>query len=268
MELESLCHDANCFVTLTYSDENLPRDPETHTEPCLCKKDVQDYIKRLRHDTPAFRYYVTGEYGDHTLRPHYHLCFFGLGPETYNSIIGKWTIDNTPIGHVHIGEFNRTTANYTVGYTVKKMTSKYDSRLKGRTPEFGGSSLRPGLGAPAMEVIINTLYENNHAYQELLTTQDVPSLIKVGNRTIFLDRYLRNKIREGIGMPENWNQDAKQALSDQTDHPLSAMQRDANFTKKTTELYTTKKEIYQKLTIQNIRKIKKKIQITQSGKTL
>lgn len=60
------------FVTLTYADENLP--PGAH----VCKKDVQKFMKRLRHDLAIpTRYFMVSEYGPlGTRRPHYHFAFF------------------------------------------------------------------------------------------------------------------------------------------------------------------------------------------------
>lgn len=75
--------DKSVFVTLTYSDENLPKNNS------LRKKDLQDFLKRLRkYSNAKIKYYGCGEYGDnkkhidygHGLgRPHYHIIIFGLG---------------------------------------------------------------------------------------------------------------------------------------------------------------------------------------------
>lgn len=65
------------FVTLTYNDENKP----TYG---LDKKDVQDFLKRLRINIvrsgvmPQFKYFAVGEYGSKTHRPHYHLIFWNF----------------------------------------------------------------------------------------------------------------------------------------------------------------------------------------------
>ena len=63
------------FVTLTYSDLFLPKNYS------LSKRDLQLFLKRLRKyfdynfgkNLFHFKYYACGEYGDKTLRPHYHL---------------------------------------------------------------------------------------------------------------------------------------------------------------------------------------------------
>ena len=76
----------NCFVTLTFSDDNLPKDGS------LQKSDLQKFFKRLRRylesddcrvDFPdlferKISYYACGEYGEKFSRPHYHVCIFNL----------------------------------------------------------------------------------------------------------------------------------------------------------------------------------------------
>ena len=74
-------HCDNCyFVTLTYSDDTLPIDVFTdsfgakHIIPYVCKRDCQNFFKRLRKrfENSEIRYYLVSEYGPTTLRPHYH----------------------------------------------------------------------------------------------------------------------------------------------------------------------------------------------------
>jgi len=58
------------FVTLTYA--------ETPLNGSLDPKDTQLFIKRLRRKYKTrISYYLCGEYGETTQRPHYHLCVFG-----------------------------------------------------------------------------------------------------------------------------------------------------------------------------------------------
>ena len=69
---EAKFYEDNCFVTLTYAPEHLPKDGS------LNRKHVQDFIKRLRRrlDDRKIRVFYCGEYGDKLRRPHYHLCLF------------------------------------------------------------------------------------------------------------------------------------------------------------------------------------------------
>lgn len=70
--LESKDKDA-CFLTLTYNDENLPKNQSVE------KSAVQKFIKRFRKNYPdiAIKYFACGEYGEKFARPHYHIIIIG-----------------------------------------------------------------------------------------------------------------------------------------------------------------------------------------------
>ena len=71
--LESFSHSDATFVTLTY-------DPEKYSGESLRPEDVTKFLKRLRRklEPKKLRYYLVGEYGDKTGRPHYHIALFGF----------------------------------------------------------------------------------------------------------------------------------------------------------------------------------------------
>lgn len=83
---EEMAHNKKCFITLTYKDN--PR--------ILIKKDLQDFIKRLRKQIEPIkiRYFGCGEYGTKNSRPHYHLIIYGWEEEkpTYKNINKKGNI--------------------------------------------------------------------------------------------------------------------------------------------------------------------------------
>lgn len=151
---EASQHDQNCFVTLTYSDENLPPDGS------LRHRDFQLFMKRLRDKLKLHkpRYYMCGEYGPQTQRPHYHACIFGLdfqdripqgrsksGQVFYSSP----TLDSLwQLGHATVQPFNQATAAYTARYVVEKLTGDLGRAAYGtRKPPYNAMSRRPGLGA-------------------------------------------------------------------------------------------------------------------------
>lgn len=85
--LELQYHDSAYFLTLTYNDYCVPRsyyaDPttgEAKDSLTLCKKDWQDFMKRLRYYFPDdnLRFFMCGEYGPSTWRPHFHAIVYGL----------------------------------------------------------------------------------------------------------------------------------------------------------------------------------------------
>lgn len=199
--LESLGHEDNAFITLTYATEHLP--PSLSLDP----QHLTLWLKRLRKAVypRTFRYFAVGEYGDQTSRPHYHLSLFGLAGLT--TPIGRTKVAHAGIsetiwrtwglGRTDTQPFNETTAQYVCGYVVKKLTRKDDPRLNGRRPEFATMSRRPGLGAYASQEIAHTLLTHGSAY--LTENGDVPTTLRIGPKTVPLSRYMLQKLREGVG---------------------------------------------------------------------
>lgn len=179
---------ASFFVTLTYDQEHLPKDGSL--EP----RDLQLFLKRIRERVAPrrIRFYAVGEYGDRSFRPHYHLVLFGLGDASV--VEHCWTL-----GRVHCGEVTEESCAYVVSYTLKRMTGKDDPRLGGRVPEFARMSLRPGVGAAAMEVVGDALMTKAGSMY-VARSGDVSSVLRSSMRMWPLGRYLRRKLRERVGM--------------------------------------------------------------------
>lgn len=199
MYLESLVHRECSFVTLTYSPENVPSGG--NLEP----RDVQLWLKRLRKSISRIssdarlRFFLCGEYGDRTWRPHYHVCLFGAGLSFESQIRSSWSL-----GFVDVQEFSRERAQYTAGYVVKKMTRWEDPRLQGKRPEFARMSLRPGIGAVAMDTIAETLFSRSSEFMRSDGLNgDVPQQLRLGRQSVVLGRYLGRVLREKIGMDQS-----------------------------------------------------------------
>ncbi|QXN75161.1 replication initiator protein [Microvirus mar33] len=173
-ETDTTWRDKCWFITLTYDDDHIP-----HTPNGLCtlrKKDVQDFIKRLRyhHLSWDIRYYVSGEYGSHTYRPHYHMIIFNLPIDdlqvysrgenplfTSRFIDGVWRN-----GSCKIGELTYQSCAYTARYTMKKIFNgnKYALQDLGIEPEFSLSSRRPAIGFRFLQ----SHYEEVLKYEKIL----------------------------------------------------------------------------------------------------
>lgn len=117
----------NSFLTLTYDDQNLP------AHGSLDYSHLVKFWKRLRKAIGTLRYYAVGEYGDKSMRPHYHACIFGHAFVENRIIIKEtpnllWSSQRlTEIwghGQVAIGALNFQTARYTASYVTKKLKSK------------------------------------------------------------------------------------------------------------------------------------------------
>lgn len=192
MFLESLMHKDSCFVTLTYSPERLPVDGSLNTEH------ARNFLKRLRARVSPrrLRFFLCGEYGDQSGRPHYHAILFGVGVNDAGVISEAWGY-----GFVSVFEFEWERAQYTAQYVTKKMTRAGDPRLGGRFPEFSRKSLKPGIGAPAMEVLRDAVF-SRHGLAEFHRVGDVPHQLRFGRRVLALGRYLRRRLRDEIGMDD------------------------------------------------------------------
>lgn len=153
-------HEENCFITLTYSDENLVHGGQT---PTLYPRDLQLFLKKLRKKFgKGIRFFACGEYGDENNRPHYHACIFGMDfkdKQYYRSRKGiKYYVSQTlaelwPQGTHTIGECNFETAAYVARYVMKKKTGPHALFYKelGILPEFTRMSRRPGVGSGWLE---------------------------------------------------------------------------------------------------------------------
>lgn len=151
---EAKLHKQTCFITLTYNNANLP-DNGT-----LVKKDVQDFLKRLRKNLGVkVRYYMCGEYGTLNSRPHYHICLFGYDfpDKTLYKVNNGYPLYNSKIldtlwqhkGWAVIGSLTYESAAYVARYILKKVLGQgsafYD--LLGIIPEYTCMSRRPGIAA-------------------------------------------------------------------------------------------------------------------------
>ena len=172
LEHEYLYSDSALFITLTYNDASIPRNKGI---PTLNKKDLQDYIKRLRNSHVAYvsrelgirksevknhskqiRYYAVGEYGSKTNRPHYHILLFNYDIANLKPIEAQWKNTQTghPLGFVDIGKVSSASINYTTKYMFKQWGKK-DIRQR----PFTNMSRRPMIGTGFLNEYKNYLRE-------------------------------------------------------------------------------------------------------------
>lgn len=195
--LESLCHEQNSFITLTYDRRNIPGNWS------LQPRDLQVFIRELRRVMypVKLRYFGVGEYGEESFRPHYHLSLFGVSHFSRSSI-GDFPSTVERIwkkGFTSVYEFNHLTAQYVSGYVVKKLKDRKDG-YDWNVPEFARMSNRPGIGAGAMAVVAKQLDSNYSDWR----TGDVPRQLQIGKRTIPLGRYLLSRLRKEVGFSEEY----------------------------------------------------------------
>jgi hypothetical protein len=183
---EAQMHEFNCYITLTYNEENLPKNEN------LCHEDFQLFMKRLRKHFAGLKqnaivlrpgetiqdllekfqnkisFYMAGEYGSQNGRPHYHALIFGgdfhdkqyqktnqNGDKLYTSP----TLDQLwKKGYANIGAITFQSAAYVARYVMKKYngditkTQKYDvidqetGEIKQKKTEYSTMSRRQAIG--------------------------------------------------------------------------------------------------------------------------
>lgn len=142
--METKCWKKCCFITLTYRPKDLPINE--NGLPTLVKKDIQDFMKRLRKkykgneswihpikeiEEQPIRYFCAGEYGENaTKRPHYHLALFNFEPDDlkpykiskkgHQSFTSKSLYELWGKGFVVVEELNFASACYIARYVQKK----------------------------------------------------------------------------------------------------------------------------------------------------
>lgn len=184
---EAAMHRHNHFLTLTYDDENLPVDES------LNHRDWQLFAKLLRKKAGPFRFFMCGEYGDSTKRPHYHALLFGLDiPDLRksNSVFAKCDVYTSEIvgscwkkGHHSIGTVTHESARYCAQYATKRVSeelaqerfawvTRYGETLVREQP-YGRMSLKPGIGAEWLNKY-KTQVSNHGAVYENQYAKKVP----------------------------------------------------------------------------------------------
>ncbi|WNK14094.1 MAG: replication initiator protein [Microvirus sp.] len=192
------------FVTLTYEDDKLPflnyrtgkffpkgYIPAEPFSISLDKSEIQRFLKRLRHDLTVrdsiypFKYFIVGEYGSITNRPHYHALLFNVRtnePITIENLLLK----HWKNGHIHIGTVSDRSISYTAKYVINKA-----EKLENQNSGFAIMSKRPAIGAN----YINTHSDYHKKNQAFYGTDQ--------GKKVGLPRYYRDRIFNSEQIKEN-----------------------------------------------------------------
>ncbi len=177
---EAQMHERNCFLTLTYSDENLPADQSINV------RHWQLFAKRMRFWQGPFRFYHCGEYGEQTNRPHYHALIFGLDffedrqlhkitKGGHNLYTCEALDELWKQGHVYIGELTQQSASYCARYSMKKLNGDQADEQYGervcqdtgliehyRARPYSTMSRKPGIGSTWFDKYHSDLYPSDN----------------------------------------------------------------------------------------------------------
>lgn len=236
------------FLTLTYNEEHVPcvyDDFGSIIWYTLNKQHWQDFMKRLRSrkefDNRELKFYMCGEYGSKTLRPHMHAIIFGISVEDfpnrrsigmnelrqiyytdpYLEDLWKDQRDGLSLGFITFSAVSWQTCAYVSRYTMKKLYTDYSriDMLSESLPEFSLMSRRPGIGSwyfyekrPDPErpsIYLNTGYESQEIrfpkyFMKLLEKDDplLYSKIKEQRREFALDKAFQKMLNTDLSYIE------------------------------------------------------------------
>lgn len=194
------------FVTLTYNDENLPADRSVH------KKEIQDYLKRLRErlNGREIKYYAIGDYGELHCRAHYHLIIMNVDATdrygNHQRLRNKEPL--VPIKddwyHMHKAWHNKGytdiqtprssggVGGYVANYLAKSSKAEKFAEKNGVKPPF--RLMSKGLGLRATIALAKQLADNPQTQWPVNYIERVGT---DGKKYKFgLGRYLRKKLHE------------------------------------------------------------------------
>lgn len=229
---ESQMHKANCFITLTYNNENLPTDGGLHLD------DWQKFAKRLRKNIGPFRFYHCGEYGEDNLRPHYHAAIFGLDftsdRELWLTEKDRRTYISSDLsrlwgkGFCTIGDLTFASAAYIARYLMKKQDPDQEVYIRTHEecedawlvkPEYatmsrGGTSGKGGLATSWINKYKSDVFPSDQVINDQGRAMRTPK---------FYDQFLTEEEKQSV--KEKRAREAKKHTYDQTPRRLAVRER-------------------------------------------
>lgn len=214
MQVEAAELGLSSFVTLTYSDEFLPtvHHPETDTWiPTLEKSHAKNWIRSVRRKAMHLglpkRFFMAGEYGTKTGRPHYHVILFGIGP--------SWKRDFEPLWKYGFQSWYPASARamaYVAKYCLKTggdpelrlPTSRPqddEALTRVTVPPFRRMSRNPAIGTASAKKVAASIGKPSTVMAMLEQEKQLKGVIQVGpdrypmGRTVrdYLDKELESR---------------------------------------------------------------------------
>lgn len=175
---ESTLYEQNSFITLTYDEDELVVNDEDRG--ILVPQHFTDFMKRLRDrfkrlDDRAVRFYMCGEYGSKSMRPHYHAILLNCGfddmrywskTDSGEAIFRSSLLEDLwQFGQSSIGEVTPQSCAYVARYVQKKADiDKSVYEALNIPPEYVRMSRRPGIGIPFLEKHYDQIKEAGKMY--------------------------------------------------------------------------------------------------------
>lgn len=240
---ESKLYDHNHFVTLTYDDCSLPASQS------LQYSDYAAFMKRLRKywssrrpggvsTSNPIRFYMCGEYGGATSRPHYHALLFNVEfpDKLYFKRVGSAKLYTSallsklwPLGNHLIGALTFESAAYVARYCMDKITGdaaeahyrfvdQETGEIFQRVPEFNQASRRPGIGAPFLAKFRSDVYPRGKVVinaREAKAPRYYDKLFKRDALQSEIDELAYNRFLSACDVPASEGSDARLAVREQ-----------------------------------------------------
>lgn len=205
MMLELETAKKGVFLTLTYDNDNITWTQfDENDNPLfgtLVKEDCQLFMKRLRKyfSDIRIRFYLAGEYGPSTLRPHYHCILFGISLNDIGDCIpfGRNELDQQYYisecirriwkkGNVLLSDVSWNTCAYVARYVTKKLSGDMEEQYARRNviKEFSVMSRKPGIGAEYLEL-----------HPDCLDYQNINISTPQGGLKISIPKYYLQKVK-------------------------------------------------------------------------
>lgn len=207
----------NCFITLTYNDDNLFYEDEIARElgvASVSRRECQLFLKRLRKMLSPLkvRFFACGEYGRKFGRPHYHLIIFNWFPDdvVYFKTEGKNRLYRSSFlekiwikGFSSVGKVTYDTALYCAKYMNKFASDNIRRRCKDTydvmhvlpAPSFIQMSNRPGIGYNA---VYRCDLKTDRIYRDGKSTKIPRYYLKVMERDgVYLDDFRELRKKQG-----------------------------------------------------------------------
>ncbi len=201
--LETLSNKEASWITLTYSDKNIPINGE------LVKEDLKNFLKNLRRKLSPIRvrYFACGEYGDKFGRPHFHIILWNYHPHVivdpkdprrwYDPLIEHtWKMGGTMIDDLMSSNRLDKRCAYIAAYVLKK----YREESLHDQPEFAIMSKMPAIGSPAVKYIVDSLTRKTGSIL-LANIGTVPNEYRFQNKMWPIPLILRKKIAYQLDIP-------------------------------------------------------------------
>lgn len=177
---EAQMHEHNCFITLTFSPEELEKRENPQS---LDVGEFQRFMKRLRKKYgKGVRFFHCGEYGEKNKRPHYHALLFGVDFSdrvlwSQRNGVKLYVSDNLsklwPYGFSTIGDVTFESAAYCARYVMKKIkgegasdhymfTDMSTGEVSQVKPEYATMSRKPGIGKTWFDKYKSDVFPNDY----------------------------------------------------------------------------------------------------------